>query len=374
MSGTVTRGLRFEFHPRRTFRPVAAKPAGQLHRTKSPSPSCPARRGWSASVHERVRQSRPELALDWPSWLFFAAIIMVAAIVVLTGSVAFVLAGVRFPTLTEITSPRLIVLTSADGHVLPHAGESRLVPVAAKDMPPNLVNAVLSIEDRRFYRHGALDFRSMLRAFGQNMEAGRIVAGGSTITQQLVKTDLLDPERTYRRKIREAVISIWLEHLLTKDQILTAYLNSVYLGSGARGFPAAAQLYFGRTPSQLNLAEAAMLAGMINAPAQNNPLHDVDAARQRAATVLDAMVANGKLTQAEALVAKLHPATASRANLAPTADGWFGDWVYDKAVSATAPDAGAVRIRTTLDTELQQKASEIVNADPRPIRRGQARR
>ena len=297
-----------------------------------------------------------------PSWLFFAAIIMVAAIVVLTGSVAFVLAGVRFPALTEITSPRLIVLTSADGHVLPHAGELRLVPVAAKDMPPNLVNAVLSIEDRRFYRHGALDFRSMLRAFGQDMEAGRIVAGGSTITQQLVKTDLLDPERTYRRKIREAVISIWLEHLLTKDQILTAYLNSVYLGSGARGFPAAAQLYFGKTPSQLNLAEAAMLAGMINAPAQNNPLHDAHAARQRAATVLDAMVANGKLTQADALVAKLHPATASRANLAPTADGWFGDWVYDKAVSATAPDAGAVRIWTTLDTELQQKASEIVNA------------
>ena len=199
---------------------------------------------------------------------------MVVAIIGLSGSTSWLLAGIHFPAMAEIASPRIIVLASAGGQVLPHAGGLRLAPVAAKDMPANLINAVVSIEDRRFYRHGAIDFLSVLRAFRQNIEAGRIVAGGSTITQQLVKTDFVGPERTYRRKIREAVISIWLEHHLTKNQILTSYLNSVYLGSGATGFPAAAKLYFGKNVADLNLAEAVMLAGMINAPEQDDPLHD----------------------------------------------------------------------------------------------------
>jgi 1A family penicillin-binding protein len=285
---------------------------------------------------------------------------MLVAIVALAGSVSWFLATIPFPPLAEITSPRVVVLASADGHLLPHAGEMRLAPVAAKDMPADVVDAVLSIEDRHFYRHGALDFLSLLRALWQNLEAGRIVAGGSTITQQLVKTDFLSSERTYRRKIREAVVSIWLEHHLTKDQILTGYLNSIYLGSGARGFPAAAKLYFDKSTADLNLAEAAMLAGMINAPERDDPLHDLDAARNRAATVLDAMIANGKLTEDEALVAKLHPATPSPASIAPISERWFGDWVYDKALSATSADAGTVQIRTTLDPRLQQKASEIV--------------
>ena len=252
------------------------------------------------------------------------------------------------------------MLTSADGHVLRHAGELKLAPVEAKDMPPDLINAVLSIEDRRFYERGAVDFLSMARAFGQNLAAGKIVAGGSTITQQLVKTDFLGPQRTYQRKIREAAISIWLEHHLSKDQILTGYLNSVYLGSGATGFPAAAKLYFNKSVADLTLPEAAMLAGLVNAPEQNDPLHDLDAARKRAATVLDAMVANGKLTANEALVAKLHPATPDPASVTPASNGWFGDWVYGKAMSVTPANAGTVQIRTTLDPQLQEKAAEIV--------------
>jgi 1A family penicillin-binding protein len=280
----------------------------------------------------------------------------------LAGSMSWFLTSVRFPALAEITAPRIIVLASADGHIVPHAGEMRLTPIAAKDMPASLIDAVLSIEDRRFYRHGALDFLSVLRAFRQNVEAGRVVAGGSTITQQLVKTNFLGPERTYRRKIREAAISIWLERQLTKDQIFTSYLNSVYLGSGTRGFPAAAEFYFGKNVADLNLAEAAMLAGMINAPEHDDPLHDLDAARRRAVTVLHAMVANGKLTEDAALVAKLHPATPSGGHIAPISDGWFGDWVYDKALSAMPAHAGTVQIRTTLDPRLQQKAVEIVKS------------
>ncbi|HUN98400.1 MAG TPA: transglycosylase domain-containing protein, partial [Bradyrhizobium sp.] len=291
-----------------------------------------------------------------------AVAIMFMTLVGLFGAISWLLTGIRFPPLAEITSPRVIVLTSADGELLPHAGELRLAPVAAKDMPANVINAVLSIEDRRFYRHGALDFLSVLRALGQNLEAHRIVAGGSTITQQLVKTNFLGPERTYRRKIREAIISIWLERHLSKNQILTSYLNSVYLGSGTTGFPAAARLYFGKNVADLNLGEAAMLAGMINAPEQDDPLLNLDTARRRAATVLDAEVANGKLTEDEALMAKLHPASPNGAGNMAASNGWFGDWVYRKALSATSDRAGTVKIRTTLDPRLQQKAADIVKA------------
>ncbi len=254
----------------------------------------------------------------------------------------------------------MIVLTSADRQDLFQRKHLQLAPIDTKDMPGDVVNAVLSIEDRHFYEHGAIDLPSVLRAFRDNMAAGKTVAGGSTITQQLVKILFLDPQRTYQRKIREAAISFWLEHHLTKDEILTSYLNNVYLGSSATGFPAAAKLYFNKNVADLSLPEAAMLAGMINAPAQDDPTHDLDAARKRAATVLDAMVENGKLSGSQALVAKLHPAVPSRAALSPPSTGWFVDWAYNKAAQVTPPLGGTIRIRTTLDLRLQELATNII--------------
>jgi penicillin-binding protein 1A len=278
------------------------------------------------------------------------------------GFLAWVLHDASFPSTAQIVSPRVIVLQAADGRPLPHQGSFRLPPVAVKDMPAEIINAVLSIEDRDFYQHGPIDLTSTLRAFVQNLEAGHIVSGGSTITQQLVKIRYLGPQRTYARKIQEAAIAFWLQHKLTKNQILTSYLNNVYLGSGATGIPAAAQLYFGKNVADLDLPEAAMLAGMINAPTQDDPLLNLAAARDRAATVLDAMVANKKLSPQAALVAKLHPATPRPAQNAPTSAGWFADWVYSKVAAAAPADAGTVRIRTTLDPRLQSLASSIVKS------------
>jgi 1A family penicillin-binding protein len=273
---------------------------------------------------------------------------------------AWALHGIRFPDPAEVTSRRVIVLKAADGQGLFRQGRLKFAPVDAKDMPPDVVNAVLSIEDRYFYQHGAIYLPSILRALTQNTESGRVISGGSTITQQLVKILFLQPERTYRRKLREAAIAIWLEHHLTKDQILTSYLNHVYLGSGATGFPAAAKVYFGKTLGDLTVPEAAMLAGMINAPGHDDPFHDLRAARRRASTVLDAMVANGKLTAEAAMMAKLHPATPVRTGLAPPSTGWFTDWVYKKAAAVTPRFGGTIRIRTTLDLRLQQLAANIV--------------
>ncbi|MBR0797424.1 PBP1A family penicillin-binding protein [Bradyrhizobium jicamae] len=288
---------------------------------------------------------------------FFAVAIPALAI-----AFGWELRGIHFPPAAEVTSRRVIALKSADGRDLWPTSHLQLAPVDANAMPPNVINAVLSIEDRHFLRHGAIDFSSILRALEQNLAARKVVAGGSTITQQLVKTLFLGPERTYKRKIQEAAIAIWIEHKLTKDQILTSYLNNVYLGSGATGFPAAAKLYFDKKVADLTLPQAAMLAGMINAPAKDDPIHNIDAARRRAAAVLDAMVSNGKLSEQDALVAKLHPATPGTSDVSPPSTGWFVDWVYNKAAAVTPPLGGAVQIRTTLDLRLQQLAAGVVKS------------
>ena len=313
--------------------------------------------------------STPEIHGDAPAaprssrlrWaLAFAALLIAIFLASAAVSAWWFLANIP-SSLRAVTSKRVIELTTADGHDLFRHGQLQLSPVSAKDMPSDVINAVLSIEDRHFYEHGSVDFPSMLRAFIQNREAGKIVAGGSTITQQLVKITFLSPERTYSRKIQEATISYWLEHHLSKDEILTAYLNNVYLGSGAVGFPAAARIYFGKKIGDVSLPEAAMLAGMINAPGQDDPFHNVDAAHKRAHVVLDAMVDNGKITAETAMMAKLQPATAVQTEISPPATGWFADWVYDKAAAVTPAYSGPVSLRTTIDLKLQQAAANVVN-------------
>jgi penicillin-binding protein 1A len=279
---------------------------------------------------------------------------------------AWALSQVHFPKPAEITSRRVIVLQSADGHDLPAGGTVQLPTVTANksggDMGANVVNAVLSIEDRRFYRRGGIDVISILRAAKDNIQAGHVVAGGSTITQQLVKMLFVGPQRSYGRKLKEAAIAMWLDHHLSKDVILTSYLNNVYLGSGAIGFPAAAKIYFGKSVRELSIPEAAMLAGMINAPSQDDPFRNLAAARNRAAVVLDAMAADGDLSLQDAFLAKLHPATPSRSELAPASAGWFADWLYRKVADATPALAGTVRIRTTLDLNLQEIAADVVKS------------
>jgi 1A family penicillin-binding protein len=289
-------------------------------------------------------------------------IVLCLPLLLAAGLWAWALHGITFPSAAEVTSQRVIALEAADGQALQPRGLLQLPPVPVEKMPADVVDAVLSIEDRRFYERGPIDPISVLRALKDNLEAGHVVAGGSTITQQLVKILYLSPERTYKRKVQEAALAIWIDRHLTKNQILTSYLNDVYLGSGATGFPAAAKLYFGKQVADLNVAEAAMLAGMINAPGKDDPLHNLLAARIRASAVLDAMVANGKIDQASALAAKLAPATPNPAQLSPTPAGWFTDWVYRDAAAAIPRQAGAVTVRTTLDLRLQQLAADVVDA------------
>ena len=155
-------------------------------------------------------------------------------------------------------------------------------------------NAVIAIEDVRFYIHPGIDVRRILSSAWADVTNGRIVGGGSTITQQLIKILYLEQDRTWKRKIQEAVIAFWLERKLGKDEILTRYLNNIYLGAGATGVPAASRIYFDKEVRDLTLGETAMLAGIIRAPSQLNPIRNPVGARRQASLVLDAMVIRGK--------------------------------------------------------------------------------
>ena len=254
-----------------------------------------------------------------------------------------------------------VVVEAADGQPLGRVGP--LSDTARRgDFPDILVKAVISIEDRRYYSHWGFDPWAIVRAARANWAAGAVVEGGSTIPQQLVKLQLVGNERSIDRKLREALTAAWLDLRLGKDEVLTRYLNSVYLGAGAYGMAAAARTYFDKPLSELSLAEAAMLAGVIQAPSRYDPLRNLDAARARAVLVLDAMVETGAIDAQSASAAKNAPATPQPSAQVARAGGWFAEWI---AKSELAKIAGSLkrtmRVRTTLEPEVQRTAEQVVN-------------
>src|SRR5947199_6572309 len=204
-------------------------------------------------------------------------------------------------------SERSVVL-AGDGSVLAvlHAEENR-VPVKLDDVPPDVVKAVIDIEDDRFYEHGGVDLRSLGRALSANVSAGSVRQGGSTITQQLVKNSLLSPKQDVHRKLKEAVLSMRLESQMSKDQILQRYLNTVYFGNGAYGVEAAAERYYGVKVGQLTPAQGALLAGLIRNPVFYDPFRFPDVATTRRAEVGDRMAQLHDIPVEEATAIKDEP-------------------------------------------------------------------
>ncbi|HEY1412916.1 MAG TPA: transglycosylase domain-containing protein, partial [Rhodopila sp.] len=256
--------------------------------------------------------------------------------------------AVRRPSLT---------LEDRSGHVIATFGDLVGEPLQLKDFSPFLPAAVVAVEDRRFYHHFGIDPIGMLRAAWVNATSGRIVQGGSTITQQVAKTLFLTNARTTKRKVQELLLTLWLEHHFTKQEILEIYLNRVYVGSGAWGMDAAAKMYFGVSARRLNLAQAAVLAGLPRAPSRFNPRANPAAALARGKDVLNAMVDSGAITadQAKAAAAQIvFPPS-------PVAPGWFADWVAERSQTVLQPDADAV-LRTTLDNRDQAIAENRLTA------------
>lgn len=269
-----------------------------------------------------------------------------------------------------------VTLLAANGTELVTYGDLYGEPLTLDEMPRLLPLAVLAIEDRRFFSHPGVDVWGLARAAWANLRAGRVVQGGSTITQQLAKNIFLSSDRTLKRKVQEVLLALWLERNYSKRQILEMYLNRVYFGAGAYGVDAAAQRYFGKSARNVNLAESALLAALLKAPSRLSPARNPKDAERRSELVLDNMVAAGYLEPAAAARAK-----AERLKFRPRPETapenlWFADWVMERLQDYIGPRQTDLVVQTTLDPRLQKLAVEAVRRglerDGEKLRIGQA--
>jgi penicillin-binding protein 1A len=206
----------------------------------------------------------------------------------------------KISSLKDYQPPVITTVYSDDNRKIGEFYKERRIVLPLSKMPPMLKEAFISAEDARFYKHKGIDILSIIRAFFKNIEAGTIVQGGSTITQQVTKSFLLTPEKSYTRKIKEAILAYRIDKTFTKEEVLFLYLNQIYLGHGAYGVEAASENYFGKSARELNLAECAMLAGLPQAPSRYSPFKHPERAKQRQIYALNRMVAEGHITNIQA--------------------------------------------------------------------------
>ena len=313
-----------------------------------------ARKTTKASGKKRTAKQRPQPTL---SSLFLRHAVAASSFVFLVvfALTAFSALIIReLPDTSEIWLNRDapgVTLVAADGSPIPRRGRLEGAPVRLAELPPHVPAAILAIEDRNFYHHAGVNVFSILRAMSVNLRSGEIAQGGSTITQQLAKLLFLTPERTISRKIRELYLAFWLELRFTKDEILSLYLNRAYFGAGAYGVSAASFRYFDKSPSDLTVAEAALLAGLLKAPSTYDPFRAPEKAGVRTGLVLDAMVDNGHLGYfqgEEERLKAIHLATKPGGS-AP----YFADYAARAAHRAFPTNKRGIRIRTTLAPDLQ---------------------
>jgi len=237
-------------------------------------------------------------------FLWFARLI---ALIILSSSIA--IGGIYFYlsrdlpkifSLADYHPPIITTVYSDDNRKIAEFYNERRIVMPLSEMPEMLIDAFIAAEDARFFKHKGIDFLSIIRAYFKNIEAGTIVQGGSTITQQVTKSFLLTPEKNYTRKIKEVILAYRIDKKFTKEEILFLYLNQIYLGHGAYGVEAAAENYFGKSVKELNLAECAILAGLPQAPSRYSPFKSPEKAKQRQIYVLNRMITEGYITNIQA--------------------------------------------------------------------------
>ncbi|WP_353198068.1 PBP1A family penicillin-binding protein [Sandarakinorhabdus sp.] len=300
-----------------------------------------------ASIGTIWRQVRP---YRW--WFVVAVVGLLAALL------AWLVATAPLGRALEPLKQPSLVITDMTGKPMARRGDYKEEPVLIARLPAYVPAALIAIEDRRFNEHFGVDPMGILRALVTNAQAGGVRQGGSTITQQLAKTSFLSAERSIKRKLQEIIIALYLEARLSKDEILQNYLSSVYFGDGAYGIRAAARTYFDKAPEQLTLGEAAMLAGLVQAPSRLAPSRHLDRARARAVQVLAAMVETGAITAAQAKAARAADYRPGRKPL-PTGS-YFADWVLAEAREANDAAYGETVVKTTLDPKLQRIAEDMI--------------
>ena len=234
--------------------------------------------------------------------------------------------------------------------------------IRSEELPQYVIDAIVWTEDRRFYEHFGFDVVSFTRAMITNLFAGRFAQGGSTLTQQVAKNLFLTNKKTINRKTQELLLAFWLEHKFTKEQILTLYLNRVYFGNGAYGIEAASQKYFQKTSRDLNILEAAVLAGMLKAPSRYNPIASKTRALERAKVVLNIMRENNLLSNKDYLRALEMPLGDEKPSKVKNG-AYFADFALSEISARIGEQESDIYALTTLDQDLQEKASAILQKE-----------
>ncbi len=337
-------------------------------RKKSSRSKSSSRRGGKSS---RRRQSR-----GFPRWL--KAVLLLAAVAALA---VLLYVGYCFATLPDIekavsrTRQPSTTVIAENGQEIKTFGNVYSEVITPSELPPYVVDAVISTEDRRFYKHFGFDVISFTRAMVTNLVKGRYAQGGSTITQQVAKNLFLTSEKSIKRKVQELLMAFWLESKFSKEQILTLYLNRVYMGSGTYGIEAAAQKYFQKSSRDLNMLEGAVIAGLLKAPARYNPAADEARARERAAVVLQNMVNTAIITSTQKEKALKMPLGAQ---IHDDMEGgrYFADWVYAEVNAYIGERDNDINVYTTLDKHLQKAAETALrqvvfaNAEDKKVTNG----
>lgn len=319
----------------------------------------------------------------WASFFKWSAVALLAGVLIAAGTLGGVYYYIskdlpKIKTLEDYTPPTVTSVYSDDGRKIGELYKQRRIVIPLEEMPEDLINAFVAAEDSRFREHPGVDIYSIFRAFVKNFEAGTIVQGGSTITQQVAKSFFLTPARTYTRKIKEAILAYRIEKHFSKDEILYLYLNQIYLGHGAYGVEAAAENYFGKKAKELSLAECSMLAGLPQAPSSYSPFLHPEKAKQRQIYVLNRLKEDGYISNLEAT-----EAMNKKLDIKPRKN-WFIERVpcYTEHVRRYVKDKygeemlynDGLNIHTAVNIELQKIARKEVTKGLKDLDRRQGYR
>jgi penicillin-binding protein 1A len=355
--------------PRKSSKQATKKKPARKPQTRAPSSR---KKPTPKQKPQRKRPARAPKSAGRTFWLwrmfgkttkqravFFLSVAM-SVFVLAAGAILYVSSTLPdISTLNTIDKKRGITFETSDGTVLASYGDVYGAHISYEDVPRTLIDAVIATEDRRFFEHSGIDVFGIARAMLMNMWHGRVVQGGSTITQQLAKNIFLTPERSLMRKAQEALLALWLEGRYSKKEILELYLNRVYLGSGAFGIDAAAKRYFDKSVPQLTLMESAVLAGLLKAPSRFAPTASMERATARGKQVLHNMVDAGMLDAARIAPAVRNFRLPKEVEAVRESDvRYFTDWIMDQLPEYIGRIEEDVIVTTTMDPLLQRVAAE----------------
>jgi penicillin-binding protein 1A len=292
--------------------------------------------------------------------IYWGAVLALWAVIGAIGTLVWI--GIHLPPIQSLEIPKRppsVLILGANGTTLATRGDMGGAAVPLRELPDYVPKAFVAIEDRRFYSHHGVDPLGIMRAVIKDVLRRGASQGASTITQQLAKNLFLTQERTVSRKLQEVVLALWLEHKFTKPQILELYLNRVYFGAGAYGVEAAGQRYFGKSARQLTLAEAALLAGLVQAPSRLAPSHNPDGAERRARLVLADMAEQKLIGHDAARLALAHPARAKKP-AGVGSDNYVADWVMDAVDDLVGRFDQDIVVETSIDPMLQDAAEHTL--------------